>query len=298
MSKFKEMLKKIFFLPTAITLLISVPSFALVIYSLTAKNPNPVTAYISYILSAYALTIMITCIIRLVKSGAFRSSNIPLIKNLYKIPLGKRYFTDYKFRAKISLYSGLAVNITYVILNLISGITSRSFWFISLSFYYLLLSVLRASLLHFVIKKPVGTELVSEYRRYRFCGILLLIMNLALGAIVFLMVYKNKGKGYDEYFIYIIALYTFYSVILAVVNLVKYRKLGSPVLSAVKAVSFTAALVSLLSLETAMIIEFGAKDGEEFRTLMTSLTGGGICVVVLGMAVFMIIKANRYLKKQ
>lgn len=49
----------------------------------------------------------------------------------------------------------------------------------------------------------------------------------------------------------------------SVIDLVKYRKYKYPVLSAAKAIRFAAALVSLLSLETAMLAQFG--DDESFR---------------------------------
>lgn len=56
----KRILKRIFFLPPIPTLLISVPSYGLVIYALAGKNVNPVIIYATYLLSAYAFIITIT----------------------------------------------------------------------------------------------------------------------------------------------------------------------------------------------------------------------------------------------
>ena len=78
-------------------------------------------------------------------------------------------------------------------------------------------------------------------------------------------------------------------------NLIKFRKHGSPVLSAAKAVNLVAAMVSILSLETAMLARFGGDD-EAFRASMTGATGGGICTIVIGMAVFMIVKSPKGIK--
>ncbi|MGN1116791.1 MAG: hypothetical protein ACI4TH_09495, partial [Candidatus Ornithomonoglobus sp.] len=80
------------------------------------------------------------------------------------------------------------------------------------------------------------------------------------------------------------------------VNLIKYRKYGSPVMSAAKVINLTAALVSILSLEMAMLTQFGAAEDPSLRRLMISCTGAGVCVIVLGMAVYMICKATRELK--
>lgn len=68
----KKILKKLFFLPPVPTLLISIPSYGFVIYTLSGENVNPVAAYISYFLSAYALIITvtgITGIVRFVRQG-------------------------------------------------------------------------------------------------------------------------------------------------------------------------------------------------------------------------------------
>ena len=56
------------------------------------------------------------------------------------------------------------------------------------------------------------------------------------------------------------------------------------------------ALVSIFSLETAMLAQFGGENSESFRLVMTSLTGIGVSLIVLGMAVFMIVRANSLLR--
>lgn len=121
-------------------------------------------------------------------------------------------------------------------------------------------------------------------------------MNAALAGIVILAVYENSGFEYPGMLIYIMAVYAFYATITAVRNVVKYRKYGSPVMSAAKAVSLTAAMVSMLSLETAMLTQFGAADDPMFRQIMTASTGAAISVIVLGMAVFMIVKSTIQMK--
>lgn len=68
-------------------------------------------------------------------------------------------------------------------------------------------------------------------------------------------------------------------------------------MSAAKVISLTAALVSMLSLETAMLAQFG-RDDVRLRQIMISATGTGVCAIVLGMAVFMIAKSTKALKNQ
>lgn len=289
------LLKKIFKLPPTPTILISVPSFVLVIYVLANNMDNTVISYVSYTLSAYAMVISITGIADVIRLTRHKIENHPLVKKALNIPLFEKYLKEIEFRTETSLYQGVLINLLYVALKFFSGIYYRSIWFGSLAVYYLLLAVMRFSLLHYVRSRKC--DRVSEWKRYRFCGIVLLFMNQALAAIVVIVVKQNKGFEYAGFLIYAMALYAFYAVITSVINVVKFRKYGSPIMSAAKVINLTAALVSMLSLETAMLAQFGGDD-DMFRQIMTSATGTSVCVIVLGMAVFMIVKSTKILKKE
>ena len=291
----KKMFRKVFFLPPVPTLLISAVSYGLVIYALAGEDVEPALAYVSYLLSAYALIITITGIsgvVRLVRRGI---TEHPLVRKIQGIPLVDRYLREDTFRAEAALYQGFLINLFYVGTKLFSGIVFKSVWFITVAVYYILLAVMRASLLHYMRK--AGGDKVSEWHRYRLCGIILLFMNFALSGMVVLVVHQNSGFEYPGVLIYIMAMYTFYAAIAAVLNVIKFRRYGSPVLSAAKVINLTAAMVSMLSLETAMLTQFGAADDPVFRQVMTASTGAGISLIVLGMAVFMILRSTIQLKQ-
>ena len=296
MKRVKEIMKRIFFLPPIPTVVISVPAFILV-FVMLGTGSSSVLAYISYLLSAYAMVITVTGfkgVARAVRNGI---ENLPPVIKLRSTPLGKRLLGDVIFRSEITLHSGLCMNLLYTALNLFSGIRYRSTWFIALAFYYMLLSVMRAVLVCYVHSRPIGEDISSELRHYRVCGIILLFMNQALVGIVVAMVTQNRGFSYSGLLIYMMALYTFYITIAAVVNVVKFRKHGSPILSAAKVISLTAALVSMLSLATAMLAQFGQDDEEEFRRIMIGAFGGAVCAVVLAMAIYMIVRSTKQLRK-
>lgn len=294
MERMKKILKKIFCLPPVPTLLISIPAYGLVIYALAGENVEPVIAYVAYFLSAYALIITVTGttgVVHFIRQGIDKH---PLVRKALDIPMVGRYVREDMFRAEAALYQGFFINLLYAGIKMFSGILYRSVWFITLAVYYILLAVMRASLLHHVRK--AGTDKVSEWKRYRLCGMILLFMNVALAGIVILVVYQNSGFEYPGMLIYIMAMYAFYATITAVRNVVKFRRYGSPVMSAAKVINLTAALVSMLSLETAMLTQFGAADDAAFRQIMTVSTGVGISLIVLGMAVFMIVRSTKQLR--
>ena len=290
----KKLFRKMFVLPPVPTLLISVPSYGLVIYALASENVEPVIAYISYFLSAYAFIITVTGItgvVRFVRQGIDKH---PLVRKALGIPMVSRYLREDMFRAETGLYQGFFINLLYAGIKMFSGILYRSVWFVTLAVYYILLAVMRASLLHYVRK--AGKNKVTEWKRYRLCGIILLFMNIALTGIVILVVRQNSGFEYPGMLIYVMAMYAFYAAITAVRNVVKFRRYGSPVMSAAKVINLTAALVSMLSLETAMLTQFGAADDPLFRQIMTASTGAGISMIVLGMAFFMIVRSTKQMK--
>lgn len=297
MKRLKQIILRVFDLPVWLSILIAVPSFALLIYVMAMGMENSALAYISYPLSAYALALVCTASVRIARHAQRGFEDVPLIRRALAHPMGRRMRSDELFRAEAMLYTGLFINLLYTAIKMISGIVYHSLWFGALAGYYLLLSVLRFALVLYVLRNPMGQNPVSEWKRYRLCGAVLLVMNQALGVVVFLVVRRNEHFQYPGFLIYAMAAYAFYAVINAIRNVVKFRKHASPVLSAAKVVTLVAALVSMLSLETAMLAQFGDASDEFFRRLMTGCTGAAVCAVVLAMAVYMIVVSTKQIKR-
>ena len=250
MERAKAVFRKMFFLSFPAAVCVVIPAFALLIYVLTEGIDGPL-ASLTYAASTYGLIIAVIWIVQGGKRIRAWAANIPLVQ---------RYLQDAKFRTDISLYVGFAVNLLYIAIKMASGLYYHSPWFISLAVYYALLAVMRLLLLY-RWKWPEGLALQRvELRRYRFCGIVLLMMNFALAGVVTFIVHQNRGYEYPGVLIYAMAAYSFYAVIIAATNVVKFRRHGSPILSAAKAINLVAAMVSILSLETAMLAQFGSDN--------------------------------------
>ena len=295
MERLKAVLKKIFFLPPLPTVLIAAPSF-LFVFIMLGREEHSALSYLSYLLSAYAMVITATGLCGVVEAVRKGIGELRLVRWLRRTSWGNRLLDDAAFRSELTLHGGLLANLLYVAVNLFSGFRYRSAWFLCLAVYYALLSAMRAVLVRYLHRRAVGEDVKAEFRRYRACGVILLLMNQALVGIILYMVTQNRGFSYPGHMIYAMALYTFYITITAVVNVVKFRKHGSPLLSAAKVISLTAALVSMLSLETAMLAQFGSGQ-RAFRRIMLASSGGAVCAVVASMAVYMIAHATKQLKK-
>ncbi len=207
--------------------------------------------------------------------------------------MDERSLDKARSRTRASLWFGLAINVFYILLELGMGLYARSAWFVALAVYFSLLAVMRYLLVRRVGEKD-GPE--TELRRYRTCGILLLVMNQALMGIVFFMVRYGRGFRYPGYFNYAMAAYAFYAVISAAIRMGRARRYDSPILSAARIIRFVAALVSILALETALIDQFGGPGEEQFRSVMTVATGSGVCLTVMIIAICMIEKSTKALR--
>ena len=78
----------------------------------------------------------------------------------------------------------------------------------------------------------------------------------------------------------------------SVINLVKFRRLGSLILSAAKVLNFIAALMSILGLQTAMITQFST-ESDDFRKMMNAITGGMIWLSVILIAIYMLHRSRK-----
>ena len=167
--------------------------------------------------------------------------------------------------------------------------------------YYMVISLMRFSLLRGeYLGAKVGNE--TEHRMYglkcyRFCGWYMFLLNIAVSGLVVQLLYKNETYSYPGILIFAFATYAFYSFIMAVVNVVRYRKLVNPIFSAAKMLSLASAMVSMLALQTAMLTEFSGIEQEIFARNMNFVTGSAVCLLIFGMAVWMIYRANREMKK-
>ena len=201
--------------------------------------------------------------------------------------LGGKYIGDIAFRGSVSICQGMMANFLYVVFRIFVGIRYASVWFLTIAIYYLLLGIMRLSL----ILSYRNRNMKSELRCYRRTAWLLFLLNIPMGGMIVLMVLTDSGYSYPGYVIYLSSLYTFYTIILAIVNLVTFRKLGSPILSAAKVLSFVAALMSLLGLQTAMISQFST-EGEAFRRRMNAITGGAVWFSVILIAVYTLLRSR------
>lgn len=282
-------LGKLILFPHLSVMLVLLPiATVLLVYSMMFLDSESAVSYISYVLSAYTLTIWclkIPQIINCVKN--FKQEN----------KFAVRWFNDANLRVNVSLYGSFLWNTAYAVFQFALGLYHHTFWYYSMSAYYISLAAMRFFLVRHTRKYIAGEEMQIELRKYRACGIVFLVMNTALSLMIFFMVYWNRNFNHNEITTIAMAAYTFGSLAIAITNVVKYRKYNSPVYSASKAISLAAASVSMLTLESTMLTTFN--DGTmtlSTRRIMLGASGAVVSVFVIGMAVYMIVRSRKKIK--
>ena len=288
----KKLGKQLLFPPAWLMMLLVVISAATLTFVFVKEMEQTAPAYIAYVLAFYTLSVVtVFCILVLPKQYS------TIKQKLHENPLSNRFLTDRVFRVHVSLSISLMINMLYVGMNLWFWYVLKSYWFMILAIYYVIMAVMRFLLVRYVRIQKIGTSLLKEWRRARICACILLLINISLSGAVLMILYRHRGYDYPGVMIYVMALYTFYCTIHAIVNLVKYRKMGSPVMSTAKIVSLSAALVSMLNLETAMFAQFGGDMTPENQRIFIILTGAGVSITVVTLSVILIVNANKEIRR-
>jgi len=285
--------KKLLFPPIwLIAILVIISAVALTLIFVKGMEQS-IPAYIVYVLAFYTLTVVtIFCAMVLPKQYS------TIKQKIYDNPLGNRYMTDRVFRTNISLSISFVISMLYVGINLWSWHMLGSYWFMVLAVYYVIMAAMRYLLVRYVRIQRIGTSILGEWKRSRICAYILLLINLSLSGAVLMILYQHRGYDYPGMMIYVMALYTFYALTMSIADIVKYRKIGSPIMSTAKIVSLSAALVSMLNLETAMFAQFGGDMAPENQQIFIILTGAGISITVVTLSVILIVRATKEIRRE
>ena len=288
----KKIGKKLLFPPIGLMVILVLVSAVALILVFVKGMAQSIPAYIVYVLAFYTLSVVtVFCAMVLPKQYS------TIKQKIYDDPLGNRFLTDRVFRTNVSLSVSFVISMLYVGLNLWSWHMLKSYWFTVLAVYYSVMAVMRFLLVRYVRIQKIGTNILGEWKRSRICACILLLINLSLSGAVLMILYQQKGYDYPGIMIYVMALYTFYALTMSIVDIVKYRKMGSPVMSTAKIVSLSAALVSMLNLETAMFAQFGADMAPEHQRIFIILTGAGVSITVVTLSAILIVNANKEIRR-
>lgn len=274
--------KKIFCIHPVLVILLTLASAAGLIWVFLNGMEEHPAAYAIYLVSFYTL---VAAALQMPK--IIRGANSLLHRN----KVTHRILSDRELRFRSKLYMRQIVDLCYGALKTAAGIFYGSSWLLTDGLYNLAQGVIE---LFQILRRKKVTTLSGQWKSYRLCGWLMLVLHLFMTGPIFLMINRGMGEYYPEVIVIATAAFAFYKLISAFLGVAKDRKHRAPIDSSVRLLNLSQALFSLFSLQISMFHTFGGDF--DAQQLMNNLTGGGVCILVVATGIYMIRRGTRELK--
>ena len=219
-----------------------------------------------------------------------------LSRRIKRSAFGRHLLASYGFRTVVFSAYSLLVNIANVVFHIVIASMENSLWYASLAGYYGMLVTLRSGIIAYHSSKRRKTRAqraLIERKLYRTCGILLIILPIFLTVPIWGVVFMGKAFIHEGWMVIAFAAYAFYKITMAVWNLVKTRDVKDLTVKALRNVGFADALVSMFSLQTALLFAFSSGQN---HALVNGITGGVVCLCTIFLGVMMLVNAHNKAK--
>jgi len=217
------------------------------------------------------------------------------ISLLKKSTFIKKVLENYDYRTLLIAIFSLILTCLYGIFNGVIFVLYLSIWSGALALYYIILSAMRGGVLYYH-KNRKKTGIIDREREltiFRNCGILLIVLTIALSSAIVQMVIFDTGFEKKGLMIFTYAAYSFAKLGISIYNVIKTRKYEDRTISAIKCVSFADALMSLLALQTALLHAFA---GENSASWANGALGSVVVILIILLGIYMIITAKKEMK--
>lgn len=121
---------------------------------------------------------------------------------------------------------------------------------------------------------------------------LLLLLSAVLAWVNAISLSQNIAVAYQTIPMITIATYTFYKIAATIVKAVQQRGDASALFLVLRTISYAEVAASLVTLQRSMLVSFGNIQAEQARW-MNALTGAVICLFILLLGIFMMIRAGK-----
>lgn len=275
--------RKLFPLPFWAMVLLFVACAAGLVWVFIRRLEQQIPAYFLYALSAYSLTALCIKI----------PSGMRGIKEwLRRHPKIAAKLADKEFKFILELYFEQFLNFAYGIFKILSGVLMGSAWIGADGIYNFAQALIQ---LFQILRRKKCSQIMDQWRSYRFCGVLILLMHLTLIGIVFQMVIWNRVEEHGQIMIIATAAFAFYKFISSFIDLARDRKHTHPIDSSVRMLELSQAIFAMFSLQAGLLHTFGT--GESWEHWLNMATGCTVCLLVSATGVYMIRRGNREIRK-
>lgn len=276
--------KKCFPLPYPLVLALAASCTAGLVWVFTQGLELSPPAYFLYALSFYTLTALCIQLPRAVRGLRVWLDAHPRIAGLLK---------NREIKFSLELYFEQFLNFAYGVFKIASGIVIGSAWIGADGIYNFTQAIIQ---LFQILRRKNPGSIENQWRSYRVCGWLILLMHLTLTGIVFQMVSWRRAEEHGQIMVIATAAFAFYKITTSFIEIVKDRKHIHPIDSSVRMLELSQAIFAIFSLQASLLHTFGT--GKPWEDLMNLATGCVVCLMVAAMGVYMIRRGTREIKKQ
>ena len=227
------------------------------------------------------------------------------IRNLiHKNEAAQMLVENYTFRTIVFSVVSVLVAIGLAGFYVVIYAIAKSLWCGAMAFYHITLVLLRVFVLLSHRKRIKNTalsdkdKLLGAIKQYRTCGIVFIALTMCLIAMIIHIVREDKVFDYDMCVVYIIAGFTLFQIVVALVNYIKSHKNDSYTVRSIRSINLTAALVSFISLQAIALDTFSHNVN---IPVWNAITGFIVCGLVVASGIYIIvhsiIKINALKKK-
>lgn len=236
-----------------------------------------------YGVSAYALIALLVRIPGAVRGTQRWMEEHPKVAGVLK---------NRELKFSLKLYVKQFLNFSYGIFKIIWGVVIGSAWIGADGIYNFVQALIQ---LFQLLRRRKPGSMSKQWKSYRLCGWLVLLMHFSLIGIVFQMVNWNRVKDSGEIMIIATAAFAFYKFISSFVTLAKDRRHAHPIDASVRMLELSQAIFGIFSLQAGLLHTFGS--GEVWEHLMNLASGCAVCLLTVAMGIYMIRRGNREIQQ-
>ncbi|MDF2936311.1 MAG: hypothetical protein K0Q90_1684 [Paenibacillaceae bacterium] len=204
----------------------------------------------------------------------------------------ERWLPDRRDRAAVTALAAFVMNVLIGAGKLVLGVYLHSAWFIINAIYYLVLSLVRGlTLRYYAEARKIGEPAERyglEFAVYQKSGMFLCLLGLSYMAVCIRMYMVGDAVVFGGNIVFLIALVAFTKLGLAIHGNVVNRHLKNPIVSVLKMINFTDAMVSIVITQYTLLV-MGASSS---AMSSSALFGMGCSVLFIGIGIFMICRRN------
>ena len=214
-----------------------------------------------------------------------------LFHRLEQHPASRKLLEDPVFRALTASSLSMGWNLIYALFNAVLGKAMHSRWFMVMAGYYLILGIMRLYTVAHGSRKGCVPERTRRAVRRRL-GYGMLILAVMISCVMYVAINEKHNPQYHSIIMITIAAFTFYLIILSIINSVKALRKKEDTLILLRNISLASTAGSILSLERAMLGTFG-DAADSFTFVMETATGAGVFLFLAEMGILIIRHAGK-----